>query len=287
MKIVIQRIAIVLFLLASTFHTEKRIDARSFTDGVRQVLRVVQLCDTQLGGFVSIEISAAIFEKAVQQINVLAPDMVLIAGDMVDNVHSDEEIATFNRIVAQIKIPVLLTPGNHDLPEPVTVANLQRYRFYFGDDFQVVECKGYCIISVNSPLWRGIPPKEISRHDSLLHRHDSLLYDALQKAKRKEQPVVILSHVPPFISFVDEDDEYYNLPKAKRKDILRLFEENGVICWLSGHTHKTSQRNYGQITVLNGESTCANFDGRPRGFRLLTVYPDQSFDWNFISCEPD
>lgn len=262
---------------------EEWVASRSFTkdtDSVQQILRVAQLCDTQLGGFVSIEVSAAILEKAVQQINKLEPDMVLVAGDMVDS-RTDEEIATFKRISAQIKAPVLLTPGNHDLLIPVTIAGLQHYRSNFGEDFQVEECKGYCIISVNSVLWKG------TEESSLLHRHDSLLYEALQVAKKRGQPVVILTHLPPFISSADEDDEYFNLPKEKRKDILRLFDENGVILYLAGHTHKTSQRTYRQLTILNGESTCANFDGRPRGFRLLTIYPDRSFDWDFISCESD
>ena len=250
------------------------------TDGRRQILRVAQICDTQLGGFVSLDISAAVFQKAVRKINELAPDMVLFAGDMVNNISSDEEIATFKRICAQLKTPVLLTPGNHDLPEPVTAAGLEQYRSIFGEDFQAVECQGYCIISVNSSLWRSASEEDNSQHDGLLNA-------ALRKAKKEGQPVIILSHVPPYAASIDEDDEYFNLPKAKRKDILRLFEENGVILWLCGHTHKTSQRNYGKITILNGESTSANFDDRPRGFRLLTVNPDQSFDWDFISCEPD
>jgi predicted phosphodiesterase len=86
---------------------------------------------------------------------------------------------------------------------------------------------------------------------------------------------------------LDEADEYYNLPKAKRKEILQLCDENGVVFWLAGHTHKTSQLRYKQITLLNGETTSQNFDGHLPGFRLLTIHPDQSFDWEFISCEID
>jgi len=244
----------------------------------QQVLRVAQICDTQLGGFVSIDTSVAIFENAVRQINALAPDMVLIAGDMVDNINDDDEIEAFMRICARLQVPVLLTPGNHDLLEPVTVQGLAYYRSHFGDDFQVARCKGYCIVSINTSLWRSPPSEESSRHDSLLH-------DALQQAKTAGEPVVILSHAPPFVTSVDEDDEYYNLPIANREKTLRLFEESGVVFWIAGHLHKTLQRNFGQIAILNGESTCANFDGHPRGFRLLTVNSDRSFEWEFFTCE--
>lgn len=244
------------------------------------VFRVAQLCDPQLGfGANELDGDIARLEKAVQKINELAPDMVVIAGDLVNDPNNDEVVATFQKIMASIKPPVLLTPGNHDLPEPVTTTGLQRYRSRFGEDFKVIECKGRCLISVNSILLRGAPSEENARHDRLLH-------DALKKAKEKGQPVVLLTHVPPFVTSADEADGYYNLPKATREDILRLCHENGVILLLAGHTHQTAKRSHQQTTLLNGETTSRNFDGHQAGFRLLTIHHDQSFDWDFISCEP-
>ena len=93
----------------------------------------------------------------------------------------------------------------------------------------------------------------------------------------------MLTHIPPFVSSVDEDDGYFNIPKAIREDVLRLFDESGVILWLAGHTHHTSRRSYEHITILNGETTSANFDDRPFGFRFLTLRHDNSFDWEFIA----
>ena len=244
-------------------------------------LMIVQLCDPQLGfGNNRYDNDVARLKKAVLRINELAPDLVVIAGDLVDDVNNDEGVAAFQQIIAQINPPVLLTPGNHDLPDPVTADGLQRYHSRYGADFRVITCKGRCIISANSQMWREAPPE-------LYIQHERLLQKALQKAKKKGQPVVMLTHVPPFVASVDEDDEYFNLPKAKRDDVLRLFEENGVFLWLAGHTHRTLQRSHNQITILNGETTSQNFDGHQSGFRLLTVYSDQSFSWDFIVCEPD
>ena len=243
-------------------------------------LRIAQLCDPQLGfGADNVDGDIARLKMVVQKINELAPDVVVIAGDFVNDPNNDEVVAAFQKIIAQLKVPVLLTPGNHDLPDPVTPAGLQRYRSRFGEDFKVMECKGRCIISANSQMWREAPPDESVRHDRSLR-------DALQEAKKKGQPVVMLTHVPPFVSSVDEADEYYNLPKAKREEILRLCGENGGIFWLAGHTHTTVKRGYEQITLLNGETTSRNFDGHQAGFRLLTIHADQSFDWEFIACEP-
>jgi len=244
------------------------------------VLRVAQLCDPQLGfGINELDGDTTRLEKAVQKINELTPDMVVIAGDLVNDSNNDEVVAAFRKIIAQIQPPVLLTPGNHDLPEPVTTTGLKRYRSRFGEDFKVVECQGRCLISANSIFWRGTSSEESVRHDRLLR-------DALKKAKEKGQPVVMLTHIPPFVTSVEEADEYYNLPKATRADILRLCNENGVILWLAGHTHQTARRSHERITLLNGETTSRNFDGHQAGFRLLTIHSDLSFDWDFISCEP-
>ena len=243
------------------------------------VLRIVQLCDPQLGfGINGYDDDVARLKKAIQQINELAPDLVVIAGDFVDDVTNDEAISTFQKLITQIQAPVLLSPGNHDLPDPVTVDGLQRYHSRYGEDFRLIACKGYCIIAANSQMWREAPPE-------VRLQHDRFLREALQNAKKKGQPVVMATHVPPFVEAIDEDDEYFNLPKTIRKDILRLCDENGVLFWLAGHTHRTLQHRHNQTTILNGETTSRNFDGHLLGFRLLTIYSEQSFDWDFFACE--
>jgi 3',5'-cyclic AMP phosphodiesterase CpdA len=238
------------------------------------ILRIVQLCDPQLGfgGFVNDVIN---LEKAIAQINDLEPDMVLIAGDMVHGIYQEEAISTILSLIAKINASVMLTPGNHDMPLPVTDSALQFYRRHFGEDFNVVECKGRCIISANSVLWCY----EASAEEIM--RHDNRLFNALSKAKNNAQSIIMLTHIPPFTSSVNEDEEYFNIPKAKRKELLDVCEKNGVILWLAGHTHTTLRNTYKGITLLNGETTSRNFDGNPLGFRLLTIHPDNSFDWDF------
>lgn len=240
------------------------------------VMRLVQLCDPQLGfGEDGLEADIARLEKAVQQINALKPDVVIVAGDMVNDIGDEPSIAIFLQAIARLEAPVLLTAGNHDLPDPVTAEGLQRYRSFFGNDFRTMTCKGRLIVSANSQLWREAPAEERERHDRLLR-------DALQRAKENGQPVILLTHVPPFISSADEADEYFNLPKAMRADLLREAEEGGVTVWLAGHTHRTARRNHHRIAILNGETTGRNFDRHPAGFRLLTLYPGhRPFDWDF------
>jgi len=251
-------------------------------DKVTPVLRLVQLCDPQLGfGTGGFETDAANLEKAITLINNQNPDMVLITGDMINNVDlivPNESILTFKNIIAQIKAPILFTPGNHDLNWTDTLKSLEHYRTNYGKDYLSVDCKEFCIISANSIFWW----LEGSGLQEDIASFEQWLLKILQTAKNKKQPVIMMTHVPPFYSNIDEDDNYDNLPKTKRKELLDLFNTHGVLFWLAGHTHTTFQHNYGSITLLNGETTCRNFDNRPLGFRLLTIYSDNSFDWEFI-----
>jgi Icc-related predicted phosphoesterase len=237
-------------------------------------LTVAHLCDPQLG-FGGFSADSARFEQEISQVNELSPDVVVIAGDMVNQITNELQVAAVLKLIAKIKPPVILTPGNHDLPDPVTVEGLARYRSVFGADFSTMECKGRLIVSANSQLWRQAPQEERDQQEQKLR-------NALQQAKEKGQPVIMLTHVPPFLKSVEEKDEYFNLPSALRRDVLRLCEDSGVLIWLAGHTHKTAQRTSGKITILNGETTSRNFDKHPFGFRLLTLHADSHFDWEFI-----
>ena len=96
------------------------------------VLRLVQLCDPQLGyGLKGFEVDAANFEKAVTLLNKKNPDIVLITGDMLNRTSeevSEDTLVIFKNIMAQIKAPVLLTPGNRDLFWAGTPEILKHYR---------------------------------------------------------------------------------------------------------------------------------------------------------------
>jgi len=246
------------------------------------ILRIVQLCDPQLG-FGVFNNDVENLEKAVSLINDLELDIVLLAGDMVHSFTNEQDVFMFKNIMTHVASPILLTPGNHDMCDApfnyFTMEGLERFRKYFGDDRSKIECKGYCIISANSHLWWTEVPQE------LVDIHDNWLINTLQQSKNNEQPVILLTHIPPFISFVDENDGYSNIPKVKRKELLKLCEDKGVILWLSGHTHTTFQNDYKGIALLNGETTSHNFDNRPLGFRLLTLFSPSNFEWKFIALQ--
>jgi len=236
----------------------------------------VQMCDTQLGmgGY---EHDVATFKAAVKKINAMKPDFVVICGDLVHN-SNDKSFADFNSIRAGFKLPCYCAAGNHDVTNNPTPESLRRYREKIGKDYYSVEHKGYTFVVANTQLWKAPLEGESDKHDTWFK-------ETLASAKAKASPVVIVVHFPLFVKQPDEKDSYYNLPMAKRKEILTLCETNGVVAFLAGHTHKQITNEYKGIQLVNGETTSKNFDKRPMGFRFWNVSKDRKLVHRFVELE--
>lgn len=236
----------------------------------------VQMCDTQLGmgGY---EHDVKTFELAVEQMNRMKPDFVVICGDLVQKAN-EKSWVDFSRIKAGFKIPCYCAAGNHDVENKPTAVSLQRYREKVGKDYYAVEHKGFTFIIANTQLWKAPLAGESEKHDEWFQ-------ETLRAAKKKGSPVVVVVHYPLFVQTPDEKDNYYNIPLAKRKELLRLCEENGVVAFLSGHTHKLVVNEYKGIQMVSGETTSKNFDQRPMGFRWWDVGTKGEMAHRFVPLE--
>lgn len=236
----------------------------------------VQMCDTQLGmGGYKHDVRA--FEMAVGQINQMKPDFVVICGDLVDKAN-EKSWVDFNRIKAGFKIPCHCAAGNHDVGNRPTKESLRRYREKIGKDYYTVEHKGYTFVIANTQLWKA-PLKGESE------KHDTWFRESLIAAKKKSSPVVVVVHYPLFVRTPDEKENYYNLPLAKRMELLKLCEEHGVVAFLAGHTHKLVINQYKGMQLVNGETTSKSFDKRPLGFRWWDVGERGKMIHRFVALE--
>jgi len=236
----------------------------------------VQMCDTQLGmgGY---KHDVATFKQAVKQINAMDTDFVVICGDLVQTAN-DKSYKDFNAIRAGFTLPCYCAAGNHDVGNAPSTASLKNYRETVGDDYYVVEHKGYTILIANSQLWKSDVGEESDKHDEWFR-------SSLKAAKKKGSPVFVVVHYPLFTKDPAEEENYYNLPLEKRREILTLCEENGVVAFLAGHTHKQISNEYKGILLVNGETTSKNFDKRPMGFRLWNVGDKKGLRHEFIELE--
>jgi len=242
----------------------------------KQTFIFAQLCDTQLG-FGGYEHDMKSFRQAVKQINALNPDFVVICGDLV-NTPNEQSFADFNKIKEKFSVPCYCVCGNHDVGNKPTPESLQYYRKWIGEDYYSFEHKGYVFVFVNTQLWKA-PVKGESE------KHNSWFAATLKAAANKHARVFVVGHYPLFVKKPDEAEKYMNLPLAKRKELLNLFEKRGVVAMLGGHTHRLIINNYKGIQLVSAETTSKNFDKRPLGFRIWRVVDPRPFKHDFVSLE--
>ena len=212
----------------------------------------VQVSDTQLGfGASGYAQDVANFELAVEQINALGPDFVVICGDLVNDSGDSQAWIDFERIMAGLTMPCYCVAGNHDVWNVPTSQSLQNYRDLIGQDYYAFEHKGLTFIVVNTQLWKSPLAGETEAQDLWFAA-------ALGTASGKGNPIVVAGHHPLYLTSPDEADEYYNLPLAKRTELLGLFETHGVIAYLSGHKHDNVVNDYMGIQLVTTASTSKN-----------------------------
>lgn len=250
--------------------------------GGAETVRIAHLGDPQLGFCLPIDSDASYaaclerFQKMIGRTNALRPDLVVIAGDMCH--HSENLTCEWPDLIRRFDAPVVVTPGNHDLGNSVTAENLARFRRVFGRDRDAVSVKGWLVIVGNSQFWR---PTDLAAEREDYERWVSA---RLEEAKDYGGHVIGVTHIPPFDQKADEPDSYNNYPLRGRAQRLARYREAGLNLYLAGHTHRYGNRTVRGLTILNPETTCRNFDNRPFGGRLLTLHPDHSFTYEFISA---
>lgn len=209
-----------------------------------------------------------LYEKAVKGINRLKPDFIVITGDFTGNKNDRAEIAEFKRITAEIdpKIPVYLSPGNHDIEEPVQKNN-KAYISEYGYDRFAFKHKKSLFIGINSFIIKvNDPVMEQAQFDWLKKE--------LSKGKKAEHKI-LFCHYPFFLKDFNEPDSYFNIPTETRKKYFALFKENNVAAVFAGHRHINSYAKYGNIEMITTSAVGKPLGKDPSGLRIIKVYPDR------------
>jgi serine/threonine-protein phosphatase CPPED1 len=266
------KIGLILLLLAfSLFLTGMQ------SNKAREPFTFVQISDTQLGygGYAH---DVDLFRKAVEQINALKPDFVVFCGDFVED-FDQQSVTDFNKIRSGLIAPSYLTPGNHELYYQPTQATLSRYRKIFGKDYFSFTHKGYTFVFADSQLWKSPLKGETEKLDAWFE-------ETLRAAKEAKSPVFVVQHIPIFLKQPNEpEDPDYNLSPARRRELLALMADSGVVAVLGGHTHKAVINNYKGIQLVNTGALSKNDDKSAVGYRIWRVESPKSIKYEFVPLE--
>jgi serine/threonine-protein phosphatase CPPED1 len=234
----------------------------------RELITFIQLTDIQMGMIsknANHEDEIRLYKAAIQEVNKIKPDFVVITGDFVNNRTDTAQIRAFRELTALInkKIPVYVIPGNHDVGQKPDQATLDFYfRYYPTDKFSFTQ-KGIQFTGINSSLINSGTEEEMLQFNWLK-----------QQLKRRSASKIIFSHHPFFIRDIHEKDSYANIPFVKRREYMELFKSNGVAVIFAGHYHNNAEAEYDGIQMITTSAVGKQLGNAKSGFRLVTVFKD-------------
>jgi 3',5'-cyclic AMP phosphodiesterase CpdA len=231
----------------------------------------IQLTDPQFGmsesnnGYAK---ETELYEKAVNAINRLNPDFVVITGDLVNNKDNQSQIAEFKRITAKINssIPVYYSPGNHDIGQAPAKKDIDLFISNYGHDRFSFIHKNSLFIGLNSCIIKAATP--------LLEQIQSdWLKNELSKGEG-ENHILLFCHYPFFINSFDEPETYSNIPTRTRERYLFLLKENKVEAVFAGHLHDNVSAKSGEMYMITTSAVGKPLAEAPSGIRIVKIFPD-------------
>lgn len=232
----------------------------------------IQMSDPQFGMYTankSFERETRNLEKAIAEANRLKPRFVVITGDLVNRSGDAAQIAEYKRITALLNpsIPLYSVPGNHDVGNTPTPADIAAYRSAFGKDyysFTQGSVLGIVLNSVYLHSPQNVPQEAMEQEQWLI----KTLADA--KGKHYKQIFVFLHH-PFFLKEEAEADEYFNIPTATRNRFLQLFKANGIRYIFAGHYHRNALAQSPGLEMVTTGPVGMPLGADSSGFRILSV----------------
>lgn len=213
---------------------------------------IVQISDVHCGPF----FRKASFLKAVREINALAPDVLLVTGDLTENgLLSEFEVAAsmLKRFKAE---KTLFVSGNHDYR---STGYLLFRRFFPFSQITEVDDSVIAVLSTARP----------DRDDGEVgHRQNMWLENTLKKYEGNVKIVVLHHHVLPV-----PDTGADQITIIDAGDVLRSLVKSNVTLVLSGHRHRPWQWRIDETQVVHaGSVSCEKLRGFfCNSYNIITV----------------
>ncbi|HKD76179.1 MAG TPA: phosphodiesterase [Ktedonobacterales bacterium] len=190
--------------------------------------------------------SNAMFARAIEALNRLNPEpqLVLITGDLTDE-GLPEEYEMLRELLAQLRHPYMVMPGNHD--------DRKCLRAAFGDQ-PWLSCAGELNFGIDVGHVRVLAMDTTVpgfHHGEI--GPNPLMWLERELVENANRPVVIAMHHPPFRTGIP----YLDLYGMHTTDALRdlLSRHHNVDRIVTGHVHRAMHARLGTVPVLTCPST--------------------------------
>lgn len=203
------------------------------------------------------------------------PDVVVAAGDLTQRAKRREFEGARDLIDRFGDVPVVVTPGNHDVPLYRTLERLgapyRNWRRFTGEHAldTVTHVPGATFVALSSAS-----PRRAVVAGRLRPRQLAFAHDAFQRAPIHDHRIVVLHH-----HFIPVPEGEGGRPLARAGELLAELEGMGLSAVLGGHVHQLHMRVSTELTgrrggvpvIATGTATSGRGRGREAGANSLCV----------------
>ncbi|XP_043834837.1 serine/threonine-protein phosphatase CPPED1 isoform X2 [Dromiciops gliroides] len=214
-------------------------------------------------------------EQAVQAINKLnpKPKFFVLCGDLIHAMPGtpwrENQTKDLKKILKNInkEIPLVFVSGNHDIGNVPTSEAIDEYCQTWGDDYFSFWVGGVLFLVLNSQLY-----VDSSKCPNLKQAQDEWLDTQLTIAKQRMcKHAIIFQHIPLFLKEADEEDDYFNISKPIRQELVDKFTNAGIKAVFSGHYHRNAGGSCNDLDMVVSSAIGCQLGEDTHGLRVVVV----------------
>ena len=215
----------------------------------------------------------ALWQEAIRHVNRLKPAFMVVCGDLIQEPGNEDQARAYLNAAGALRpnIPLYNVAGNHDVLGTPTHKSLAWYEEHFG--------KPWYSFQFNDCLFLVLESNMLNRPDEvpdLANKQMAWLRRTLAEADTKRfRHKIVFKHYPLCLKQVDEKGQYFNVPQARRRELLDLFHKHHVAGVFSGHYHRNAYVRDGKLELVTTSSLGKALGADPPGFRIVRVFRDR------------
>ena len=229
--------------------------------------KIVHISDIHFG-----RVDYAIVERLREKIGELAPDLVVVSGDLTQRARSAQFIEARD-FLESLSPPKIVVPGNHDVPMYNVFARfvtpLDKYKKYITEDLQPFYAdEEIAVIGVNTA--RSLTVKD----GAINEKQIAGIRDKMCSLDNRMLKIVVTHHPFDLPEGFDESDIVDNAEKA-----MPQIADCGADVFLSGHLHvshiSSTAKRYkldsgrSALVIQAGTATSTRGRGEANSFNLI------------------
>ncbi|KAK2820841.1 hypothetical protein Q5P01_023800 [Channa striata] len=208
-------------------------------------------------------------KQAVEAVNQLTPRprFMVLCGDLVHAMPDTPFRGGQERdLKAALKgtdpsIPLVFVSGNHDLGNTPTPSTVEQYCSAWGDDYfsfwLFYDASACPQLKDAQEEWLEEQLSRVSSSSSTVPKH-----------------VLVFQHIPLYLKSPDEDDDYFNLQRGVRQNLMDRFKKAGVKAVFSGHYHRNAGGCHGGLDMVVSSAIGCQLGDDTHGVRVVVVTAD-------------